>query len=109
VADLVQFSRACLHPPDGDLGDALVLARRPVIRKRVSGMGLGWMIRTRTRSGLATETTWHNGGTYGTASFLAVDAARSIAVVSFGNTGPGLATPLDGPSWALFDEAMASS
>ena len=47
---------------------------------------------------------WHNGGTYGGSSFLAVDPTRAIAAVTLGNTGPGLLGPLDGASWRLFDQ-----
>jgi CubicO group peptidase (beta-lactamase class C family) len=46
---------------------------------------------------------WHNGGTYGGSSFLAVDPAGRIAVAAFGNRGPRLTSPLDGASWRLFD------
>jgi len=46
---------------------------------------------------------WHNGGTYGGASFLAIDRAAGKAVATFANTGPRLVPQLDGRSWKLFD------
>jgi D-alanyl-D-alanine-carboxypeptidase/D-alanyl-D-alanine-endopeptidase len=108
AADLLAFARACLDPPSGKLGEALDLARRPFHRNRspIVGMGLGWMLRNRDRHNCPTETCWHNGGTYGGSSFLALDIPRRRAVVALGNAGPRLVPPLDGPSWALFDELL---
>jgi len=107
AADLLTFARACLDPPAGTLGEALDLARRPFHRKRLPvAMGLGWMLRNRDRHNCVTETCWHNGGTYGSSSFLAVDVPRRRAVVALGNAGPRLVPPLDGPAWALFDELL---
>jgi hypothetical protein len=62
------------------------------------------MLRTRDRRTRPTEICWHNGGTYGGSSFLAIDVPRRLAVVALGNSGPGLIPPLDGPSWALLDD-----
>lgn len=105
AADLLGFAAACLDPPDGITGEALALARRPFHRGRLpfAAVGLGWMLRTRDRHRQPTEVCWHNGGTYGGSSFLAVDVPRRLAVVTLGNAGPGLLAPLDGPSWALLD------
>ena len=108
ASDLLVFARACLDPPAGTLGEALDLARRPFHRRRgpAAAMGLGWMLRSRDRHNCATETCWHNGGTYAASSFLAIDVPRRRAVVALGNAGPRLVPPLDGPSWALFDELL---
>ena len=105
VNDLIMFARGCIDPPDGHPGEALQVARRTFHHSRMpsGSKGLGWMLRSLNRNRQKTKTTWHNGGTYGAASFLAVDAPRSLAVVSFGNVGPGLIASLDGPSWAVFD------
>jgi hypothetical protein len=62
------------------------------------------MLRTRDRRRRPAAVCWHNGGTYGGSSFLAVDSSRGLAVVALGNAGPGLLGPLDGPSWQLLDE-----
>jgi CubicO group peptidase (beta-lactamase class C family) len=105
VTDLVSFARACIDPPDGPVGEALQLARQPAYRSRFpsGSKGLGWMLRAHPQR--PSPTTWHNGGTYGASSFLAVDPDLSRAVVALGNTGPGLLGSLDSPSWAVFDGA----
>jgi CubicO group peptidase (beta-lactamase class C family) len=106
AGDLLVFAAACLDPPPGNLGEALTLARRPHRRGRLpfAAVGLGWMLRTRDRRRRPAAVCWHNGGTYGGSSFLAVDSSRGLAVVALGNAGPGLLGPLDGPSWQLLDE-----
>ena len=106
AADLLSFASTCLAPPPGILGKACELARRPHHRGRLpfAAMGLGWMLRTRDRHRRPTEVCWHNGGTYGGSSFMAVDLSRHLAVVALGNAGPGLLGPLDGPSWRLLDD-----
>ena len=102
VIDLVSFVRSVIDPSSGRVGDALPLAVEP----RRSGparemrIGLGWMTRTTDDVGAV----WHNGGTYGTSSFLAVDRERRVAVVALGNAGPRLVPRLDRPCWALLDE-----
>jgi CubicO group peptidase (beta-lactamase class C family) len=102
AADLVAFAAAQVSPPPGRLGEAMTLAMQPAWSGRIARAGLGWQIRI-GRSGSASTTVWHNGGTYGGSSFLAVDPTRRLAVVALGNTGPGLLGPLDGASWRLFD------
>jgi len=103
AADLITFARANLSPPPGRLGEAMTLAMQPAWSGRVARAGLGWQIRI-GRSGSPSTTVWHNGGTYGGSSFLALDPARALAVVALGNTGPGLLGPLDGAAWRLFDQ-----
>ena len=105
AADLLAFAGACLDPPPGAVGEALALARRPFHRGRLpfAAVGLGWMLRTRDHRRRPSEVCWHDGGTYGGSSFLAVDVPRRLAVVTLGNAGPGLLAPLDGPSWALLE------
>lgn len=101
-ADMLRFATATIDPPPGPLGEALTLAREVAWRGRVLQMGLGWMRRI-GRPGVESETVWHNGGTYGGSSFLAVDPVKRTAMVAFGNTGPRLTTPLDAPSWKVLD------
>jgi serine-type D-Ala-D-Ala carboxypeptidase/endopeptidase len=108
LSDMIMFAEATIDPPAGTLGEAMVLARQPVFVGRVQQVGLGWM--TRARPGNATSTTtWHNGGTFGGASFLAVDDVQRIAVIAFGNRGPRLSSPLDGAGWKLFDSLGTSN
>ncbi|MCJ7708208.1 MAG: beta-lactamase family protein [Anaerolineales bacterium] len=101
VTDLATFARACIQPPDGTIGEALRLAQQPfhVGRLPFAQMGLGWMLRDANDD----PTLWHDGGTYGSSSFLAINVRRSIAVISLGNAGPRMTPPLDRPSWALLD------
>lgn len=99
AADMISFASACLDPPDGTLGEAMRMAQRRRSGGRIAGVGLGWQVR-----GLpgAEPSAWHDGGTYGACSFLAVDPTVRVAVAAFGNRGPRFASPLDGASWRLF-------
>jgi CubicO group peptidase (beta-lactamase class C family) len=65
--------------------------------------GLGWDHRM-APPGRRRPAVWHNGGTYGAASFLAVDPEEATAVVAFGNRGPVLSSPIDRLGWTLFDK-----
>jgi len=105
AADMIAFAGACIEGPDGILGEAMELARQPVYSGRfgLGSVGLGWQMRALPPGRPAGRTTWHNGGTYGGSSFLAVDPERRTAVAAFGNRGPRITSPLDGPSWKLFD------
>lgn len=107
VSDLIRFVQFVHRPSDPHLGEAWDLAVAPR-RAAVSGhrIGLGWMIREGADGG---RVVWHNGGTYGTSTFLAVDAGRRVAVVLLGNAGPRLVPPLDAPGWALLDELARGS
>jgi CubicO group peptidase (beta-lactamase class C family) len=100
AADTISFAAACLDPPGGTLGEALRLARQRRHGGRFTGIGLGWQLRALPGDEPAV---WHDGGTYGGCSFLAVDPAGRIAVAAFGNRGPRLTSPLDGASWRLFE------
>lgn len=103
VNDLTAFARACIEPPDTAVGEALRLAAQTFHHSRLpsGNKGLGWMHRSHPKQ--RTTATWHNGGTYGASSFLAVETTLARAVVAFGNVGPELVPPLDGPAWAVFD------
>lgn len=105
-ADLLAFARITLDPPSGAVGDAMQLAMTPRRKGSAPDMriGLGWMTRTFAHG----DVVWHNGGTYGASSFLAVDRTRRTAVVALGNTGPRLLPRLDAPGWALLDAIAAS-
>jgi len=104
MADMVTFARIVMKPPDSAAGAALALSRETFHDGRFSAVGLGWMLRALDRTRRPVRIPWHNGGTYGGASFLAVDPARGVAVIALGNSGPGLTTPLDGPSWRVLDD-----
>jgi D-alanyl-D-alanine-carboxypeptidase/D-alanyl-D-alanine-endopeptidase len=105
ATDLITFARACINPPDNTVGEALVLSRRKRHKGPFPGgaVGLGWMLMDKG----GRHTSWHNGGTYGSSSFLGIDPTRGVAVVALGNSGPRLIPPLDRPSWALLDGLRA--
>ena len=86
------------------MGAPLQASFVPHFRGRIQRVGLGWMHRTVPPGATRRPAVWHNGGTYGTASFLAVDLERSVAVVAFGNRGPVMASPIDKLGWAVFDD-----
>lgn len=107
IADMVSFARSVIEPSSGRVGEALLMAMEP---RRGAGragrdmqVGLGWMTRTDDRGPVV----WHNGGTHGTSSFLAVDRERRLGVVLLGNAGPRLVPRLDAPGWAIIDELRA--
>ena len=83
--DLLRFLRACLGGAALDpLGEALALAQQP--RAKISrnlSVGLGWLILRRADD---PAVVWHNGGTWGFRSFLALVPSRQLAVVVLSNT-----------------------
>jgi serine-type D-Ala-D-Ala carboxypeptidase/endopeptidase len=106
ITDMASLARSAMEPSSGRVGNALRLATEP--RRdgsdRDMQVGLGWMIRTVDSRDLI----WHNGGTFGASTFLAVDRERATAVVALGNAGPRFIPRLDGPCWALLDEISRS-
>ena len=98
VVDMSAFLRACLSPPSDSLGPALALAQRPAhrVNRRLS-IGLGWLIATpRGRS----AEVFHNGGTWGFASFAGFSPTRDRAVVVLANT----ARSVDRLGWRLLED-----
>ena len=96
VSDMLAFAEAVIEPPGTPVGAALRLAAAPAYQGRIVATGLGWQMRY---DGVL----WHNGGTYGAASFIAVDVEKQRAIVAFGNRGPRLTAPLDRAAWRTFD------
>jgi len=79
--DMLAFARASLAPPDGPLGRAL--GRAQVERLSIGGgqaMGLGWHVAADH------QTRWHDGGTGGYYSWLAVVPGLKLGVVVLANT-----------------------
>ena len=69
--DLLRYGRAVLDPPDGRLGDAIRLA---------TAKQLGWSLSTR-------GVIWHNGGTAGCRSMLAISPDHDRVATAFVTTG----------------------
>jgi len=79
--DLLRFAQANLEPPGGPLGRALEAARSE--RLPIGGglaIGLGWHIAADH------QTRWHDGGTGGYHSWLAVIPSLRLGVVVLANT-----------------------
>lgn len=82
VDDMLLFAEACLHPPEGQLGQAINLAWNAE-KTTTDGhmtMGLGWMI---AADG---STRWHNGQTGGYQSMMLVNRDRQCATILLCNT-----------------------
>jgi serine-type D-Ala-D-Ala carboxypeptidase/endopeptidase len=78
VADLQRFLAAQLDPPAGRLGEAIRLTQQPRVAGRRMDTCLGWM-RLHGRDGTML---WHNGGTAGFRSFVGVQGASAVAVLT---------------------------
>lgn len=82
VADLAVFANAQFNPDD----DTLALTRIPTVSvSPTMQIGLGWHIIT-SKKGQTLY--WHNGGTGGYSSSMAIDTANKTAVVILSNVSP---------------------
>ncbi len=97
ASDLLIFLRACLAQRQDLLGEALALAQQPRAKiSRSLSVGLGWLIlRRRAHPPIM----WHNGATWGFASFAALVPDRTLAIVVLSNT----ARPVDRLGFRLID------
>lgn len=77
ATDLMMFAHAHLVPPEGALGEAIRLS----LTQHARGIGLAWQL-TSGRDG--SRLAWHNGGTGGFRSMLALtpDDGHAVAVLS---------------------------
>ena len=85
VRDMLRFGRACLHPEEGPLEEALNLSM--LVRHREAkgvAIGLGW------HASSAEATRWHNGQTGGYHAYFAIWPQSDVAVVLLSNTTSGL-------------------
>lgn len=80
VDDLVVFLRAQLWPPEDGLGQAMRLSHQTLAGQGRIALAMAWM----RLSGSDGSLLWHNGGTAGYRSFVAVDHGRERAVVVLG-------------------------
>jgi D-alanyl-D-alanine-carboxypeptidase/D-alanyl-D-alanine-endopeptidase len=80
VPDLLTLLRAHLEPDSTALPDALRLVQRPRVRRnRWLHVGLGWFLSPVRSSGHTAL--WHNGGTGGFASYVALLPTVDAGVV----------------------------
>lgn len=103
IDDMLTFATAVIDPPTPAWHETMRLALDIHHSGRFTRMGLGWQIRRLPGVDDAAATRWHNGGTYGAASFLGIDVAGRRAIVAFGNRGPRLSSPIDRTAWKAFD------
>ncbi|HEY8928524.1 MAG TPA: serine hydrolase domain-containing protein [Mucilaginibacter sp.] len=78
--DLLKYTSANMHPGTGELSKAIELTHKVTFNKDVK-VGLGWHIIQ--VDGVSYY--FHNGGTYGSNSFLAFNPEKDIAVVILSN------------------------
>jgi CubicO group peptidase (beta-lactamase class C family) len=85
VPDLLTLLRAHLRPDDTALPDALRLVQQPRVRKnRWLQAGLGWFLSPVRPTGHTAL--WHNGGTGGFTSYMALLPAADAGVVVLADT-----------------------
>jgi CubicO group peptidase (beta-lactamase class C family) len=82
VNDLLAYVKANMNLPDDKLGKALELTHQLTFKKDAK-LGLAWHIITVN----GVEYIFHNGGTFGSSSFLAFNRDRNLAVVVLSNCG----------------------
>lgn len=78
--DLLLFTKANMHPGTDKLGNALQLTHRITFSGSIK-LGLGWHIIV--IDGVSYY--YHNGGTYGSSSFLAYNTDKNLAVIVLSN------------------------
>lgn len=82
VNDLMLYVKANMNPANDKLGKALSLTHQVTFKKDAK-LGLAWHIITIN----GVEYIFHNGGTYGSSSFLAFNRDKNLAVVVLSNCG----------------------
>ncbi len=78
--DMLLYAKANLHPGDDKLSKAIMLTHQVTFNKDVK-IGLGWHIIVVN----GVNYYFHNGGTYGSSSFIAFNPEKNIAVVVLSN------------------------
>jgi beta-lactamase family protein len=85
VRGALALSTACMRPPPA-MAEAVALALTPRAGGRRLSVALGWL-RSPIRRGV--RMWWHNGGTFGSASFTGFIPERGVAVAAVANRGRG--------------------
>ncbi|MDB5087915.1 MAG: CubicO group peptidase beta-lactamase class family, partial [Mucilaginibacter sp.] len=80
VNDLLRYAKANMHPGADSLSKAIELTHHITFTKDIK-IGLGWHVIP--VNGISYY--FHNGGTYGSNSFLAFNAEKNIAIVVLSN------------------------
>ena len=83
LADMLKFAAAVRTPPDNEIGRAIMLSTRArVTPNRALQLGLGWHISNFNGDTIV----WHNGGTAGFRTMVAVNPARNVGMVLLGTS-----------------------
>ena len=95
AADLLRFLDANLEAPAGKLGAPLARTQEMRVERSTGagapvaiGVGLGWQVQRTVGSGRMLH--WHNGATFGSQSFVALERASGTAVVVLVARGRGV-------------------
>jgi len=80
--DLIVYAKANMQPTNGRLGKAIQLTHRQTFNHDVK-VALAWHI----ISVNGTDYIFHNGGTYGSSSFMAFNSTNKLVVVMLSNCG----------------------
>lgn len=80
--DLLKYAEANINPPKTTLGKAITLTHKPSwLLSEIEDLGLAWHITIDNFQ----EIFWHNGGTFGSSSFIAFVPEKKVAVVILSN------------------------
>jgi len=80
--DLLKYAEANINPPKTTLGKAITLTHKPSwLLSEIEDLGLAWHITIDNFQ----ELFWHNGGTFGSSSFIAFVPEKKVAVVILSN------------------------
>ncbi|GIP28421.1 hypothetical protein J23TS9_35510 [Paenibacillus sp. J23TS9] len=83
--DLLQFAKANAGMGAASVTSAMKATQLPRHRiRRYDEVGMGWMIRTGVYHD---RMHWHNGGTYGSSSFIGFHREKNMAVIVLSNNG----------------------
>ncbi|MCJ8012056.1 beta-lactamase family protein [Paenibacillus sp. KQZ6P-2] len=83
--DLLQFAKANMGMGAASVAAAMKETQLPRYRiRRNDEVGMGWMIRTGVYHD---RMHWHNGGTYGSSSFIGFHREKNMAVIVLSNNG----------------------
>lgn len=80
--DLLKYAEANINAPNTTLGKAITLTHKPSwLLSEIEDLGLAWHITIDDFQ----ELFWHNGGTFGSSSFIAFVPEKKVAVVILSN------------------------
>jgi CubicO group peptidase (beta-lactamase class C family) len=101
ASDLALFLHANLHPQTTPIPSVIeTIQRRHPSQPGSQATGLGWHFSELSGRSIL----WHNGGTGGFSSMLALDSEAGCAVAAVATSGPTRSMPLDRAVFAALTE-----